>query len=78
MSYLDGLSLRLGEAVSKALILPSVAPITVGMGIAKAAHVASTSTAKSANSLDGVDMVLKGKKPLPLGRGRALGALIAG
>lgn len=78
VSYLDGLSLRLGEAVSKALILPSVAPVSMGMGIAKATHVASASTAKSTAGLDGTDMVLKGKKPLPPGRGRALGALIAG
>ncbi|KAI0051875.1 hypothetical protein FA95DRAFT_1511461 [Auriscalpium vulgare] len=51
-SYLEVLSLRLSEAVSKALAQPS-GPATVQ------------------------DQVLSGKRPIPAGRGRALGSIIS-
>ena len=50
-SYLEALGLKVGEAVSKALVHPST-------GVA-------------------AGDILNGKGPIPAGRGRALGALIA-
>ncbi|KAG8858016.1 hypothetical protein FRB96_005507 [Tulasnella sp. 330] len=76
MSYLDGLSLKLGEAVSRALLVPVVPHGSMSMGIAKAAHVASGTTG-GAKAGDMMDCILKGKRPLPAGRGRALGVMIA-
>lgn len=80
VSYLDSLGLRLGEAVNKALILPPAPHPTGGAtGITKvAANAAAGSGAKvgGVGVSEGPDAVLKGKRPLPLGRGRALGALI--
>ncbi|KAG8987960.1 hypothetical protein FRB93_004328 [Tulasnella sp. JGI-2019a] len=75
ISYLDGLSLKLGEAVSKALLVPIAPHGSMSMGIAKAAHVATGTTggAKVGDTSD----ILKGKRPLPAGRGRALGVMIA-
>ena len=58
VTYLDSLSLKLGEAVNKALIAPPQLSKPV------------------AGAVD-LEPVLKGKRPIPAGRGRALGALIA-
>lgn len=50
-SYLQALSLKLSEAVSKAMVQPTV-PVPVGE-------------------------LVGGRRPIPAGRGRALGLLIA-
>lgn len=81
VSYLDSLGLRLGEAVNKALILPAAThPAGGAAGITKAAAVGSGAkvgaSASGVGVSEGPDAVLKGKRPLPVGRGRALGALI--
>lgn len=77
VSYLDALSLKLGEAVSKALLVqPAASHATMSMGIPKTGTVNGVKTAIG-SGVDGSDTVLKGKKPLPAGRGRALGTMIA-
>ncbi|KAG8920487.1 hypothetical protein FRC01_000729, partial [Tulasnella sp. 417] len=85
VSYLDSLGLRLGEAVNKALILPAAPHPTGGAaaGITKvAANAAAVGSGAKVGAHAGVgvsegpEAVLKGKRPLPVGRGRALGALI--
>ncbi|KIO33529.1 hypothetical protein M407DRAFT_241076, partial [Tulasnella calospora MUT 4182] len=85
VSYLDSLGLRLGEAVNKALILPAATHPTGGAaaGITKvAANAAAVGGGAKVGAYpgsgvsEGPDAVLKGKRPLPVGRGRALGALI--
>lgn len=61
-AYLANLGLKLGEAVSKAL--------TYQLGSPTASSASSTASFSESS-------ILKGRKPLPAGRGLALGALIA-
>ncbi|KAG8990262.1 hypothetical protein FRB90_001841 [Tulasnella sp. 427] len=75
VSYLDSLGLRLGEAVNKALILPAASSHAAGVGAAAGASKAPGVVGVVGVS-EGTDAVLKGKRPLPIGRGRALGAII--
>ncbi|KAG8936286.1 hypothetical protein FRC02_003223 [Tulasnella sp. 418] len=81
-SYLDALGLKLGEAVAKALLPPSTTQHHHhSIGLTKSSSsttLASSKVANGASSVAGSDVLLRGKRAVPPGRGRTLGSLING